>query len=105
MTRAKFRDAKGSPFALLADCSAGDSGCFGLCALPLFLRFVVGIFDRVCRQHRRHSNFVCTKPLDSKAMVSAKTLKQRKAARSGTCGGTRELENHSVESITSPLSY
>src|SRR5438034_10561436 len=36
MTRARFRDAKGSPLVLLAACSAGASDCSGFCALAFF---------------------------------------------------------------------
>jgi len=36
------------------------------------LRFMVGIFDRVRGQRHRDSGFVCTEPVASQAMVSAK---------------------------------
>src|SRR5439155_131237 len=54
---------------------------------------------------RSYRNSVCSKTLDRKAVLSTKPLRYSNSPRVGPRRGTRELEDHSSESVASTFSY
>jgi len=66
---------------------------------------MVGIFDRVCRQHRRNGNFLCSKSIDSQDDGFSQRLLRNPTLRAlGTCGlNVRAGKDYCIEFSCHPL--